>query len=652
MPTFFLDFLNGNDANDGSDWANAWKTITSGATAARIAPGDTIKCAKSDDPVSLGVTGNVTKDSGTITLSAAVTKTIDQCETAWTASANVTSTRQSASGIYKQEGSYFANHVVAAGFSTGKIAYYPLGSTEDFSAYTAITLLFYVYAATAAGVLKICLCSDATGDTIVDEFTIPEHLSASTSWRPLRIAKDGGGSLGSSIQSIALYAISDPGAITIRTDNIEATNAFHHGCIIGRNTGDGTKEDLWYTVRSIVGTTLTIGNCYGSGRDGEWLGATNAARALSYINPTEVNSVTTFNTLQDSGTVGNPITFSGGWNTSSGLQDGMTVISVPYWGITNVYGINGTSKNFITVENFGFVRFTQALYANSCQNFQATNIIASGTQGFYSTAGILTTLETIRLTCLITGSIPINISTASYSWIRIKDAILCGVTGYAGLAVSSNTNTVFLEDFYIAYAARGIDGNNDIFGNNIEFDGCGFCFDQSYNPRYRFKTVETNGCTLLDTSINPAGVIYNPVISIDGLDGNAATKISYYRYGTTEADTADAQDGTCVKISPDSSKGNDAVLCHEVPIGNLAFPASTLVTVTLNIKKSADYDGNTPVIHILDNGKVVATTTCTGISTSYQEFTIQYTSSVNEVLHLTISCDGSAGSIFVDEVTW
>lgn len=54
MLTYYLDYINGNDANDGSNWANAWKTMTLGATAARIAPGDTIRIAKSSDPTSIG----------------------------------------------------------------------------------------------------------------------------------------------------------------------------------------------------------------------------------------------------------------------------------------------------------------------------------------------------------------------------------------------------------------------------------------------------------------------------------------------------------------------------------------------------------------------------------------------------------------------
>jgi hypothetical protein len=57
MATFFLDFENGNDANDGTTFANRWKTITNGATAARTAPGDTIRIMGSPAPTSLGQNG-------------------------------------------------------------------------------------------------------------------------------------------------------------------------------------------------------------------------------------------------------------------------------------------------------------------------------------------------------------------------------------------------------------------------------------------------------------------------------------------------------------------------------------------------------------------------------------------------------------------
>lgn len=57
MTTFYLDYEGGSDAADGTTFANRWKTITSGATAARIAPGDTIRVMASPDQTSLGITG-------------------------------------------------------------------------------------------------------------------------------------------------------------------------------------------------------------------------------------------------------------------------------------------------------------------------------------------------------------------------------------------------------------------------------------------------------------------------------------------------------------------------------------------------------------------------------------------------------------------
>lgn len=47
----------------GQSWADAWKTITDGATAARIQPGDTVRIAKSGDPVSTGVTSTWVKNT-------------------------------------------------------------------------------------------------------------------------------------------------------------------------------------------------------------------------------------------------------------------------------------------------------------------------------------------------------------------------------------------------------------------------------------------------------------------------------------------------------------------------------------------------------------------------------------------------------------
>ena len=212
MTIYYIDPGNGNDANDGTSWAAAWKTIKTGATAARIAPGDVIRIAKSPDPVGIG-SATWTNLSKTVTLATALTANIDLCNAAWTASANVTASLPS---TYRKEGTNNVQLLVASAFTTGKIGYRNLGTTLDLSGYTRVSLRYRQSVVLAANMIKLCLCSDASGDVIVDEFIIPAIESAQiNAFIPLTLAK--GAALGSAIQSVALYALSDPGTPTIQT---------------------------------------------------------------------------------------------------------------------------------------------------------------------------------------------------------------------------------------------------------------------------------------------------------------------------------------------------------------------------------------------------------------------------------------------------
>ncbi len=57
MATFYLDPENGNDANDGTTFANRWKTLTTGATGPRTAPGDIIRVIAASGAVNTGISG-------------------------------------------------------------------------------------------------------------------------------------------------------------------------------------------------------------------------------------------------------------------------------------------------------------------------------------------------------------------------------------------------------------------------------------------------------------------------------------------------------------------------------------------------------------------------------------------------------------------
>lgn len=216
----------------GSSKTDAWLTFATGVTAARHQPGDTIRIIASPEPTLVG-NATWTSNSKTVTLAGAVTATIDNCETAWTASANVTSTADTAEF---KENTKSAKHVIAAGFTTGKAAYFATG-TLNLSGYQQVSFWLRLTAALAASTLSLRLCSDTAGVTTVNTIAIPS-CAAINGWVPVTV--DTGGALGASIQSIALYADLDPGTQTVWLDNIIACkasssdDALTHNSLIGK----------------------------------------------------------------------------------------------------------------------------------------------------------------------------------------------------------------------------------------------------------------------------------------------------------------------------------------------------------------------------------------------------------------------------------
>ncbi len=380
MTEFCLDPVNGNDSNDGSTWALAWKTITSGATAARIAPGDTIKVAKSPNPSSIG---NATWNnlSKTVTLAAALTANVELCDAAWTPSANVTASTNTSN--YKT-GTCSSSFAVAAAFTTGKIAYKALGSAVDYSAYQQLSFWFLASTLVAANSLKLCLCSDTTGDTIVDEFVIP--VTDVTSYKYC-FTINKGSALGASIQSVALYANVDPGTVTILLDNIIACKASSSAdalsltSLISKNPAASGGDEGWYPIQSINGTTVTLDNGP----------AINANAGRGYYGTTETAAtykrecfrvLSAACTIQDSGAPGSLIAFQGGYDPATGNQDGETYFDV---GSGRGNGIDFTNRNYVLSNRINMVRAMRGvcLYTASYCEVTAHSMCGNDSAGIY-----------------------------------------------------------------------------------------------------------------------------------------------------------------------------------------------------------------------------------------------------------------------------
>lgn len=388
MTTYFLDFENGNDANDGTTFANRWKTFASGATAVRTAPGDTIRIMASPNETSLGVTGIWTQDSKTITLGSALTANVSDCGITWTASANVTANIDNANF---KEGTRSANIVIAGAFTTGLAAYTATG-TVDFSAYKQVSFWVQANVAVAASTLSLRLCSDAAGVTTVNTIAIPALPNTFGQW--VNVTVDTGSALGASIGSVALYCDLDPGAVTILLDNIlackDATSADsltltsligkahnvswlpsttyavgdvrrptqpnrngYRYRVTAQTSASGSSEptwpqeingaaftdggvtwvcdnieETWYGIQSIDGTTVKLDNATGTlGNAGRgYSGATETVTTYKRtpIVKMGVNGGVT-NVQQEIGTYPSYMTYSGGWNrTDMSTQTGET----------------------------------------------------------------------------------------------------------------------------------------------------------------------------------------------------------------------------------------------------------------------------------------------------------------------------------------
>lgn len=326
--------------------------------------------------------------------------------TAWTASTNVTTSLYSNYSDYAStkptmQGGYSDQIVIGSNFTTGKAAYYTLPSTLDLSGYQQLSFHIHQYSGTKvlAGNYSLKLCSDTTGDTAVNTFTIPQPggTSGSTSdpWSPITV--DLGTNLGSSIQSIALYVDSDSGAQSMRICNIIACKAKSSAdsltlrSLVSRNSTTVDDQKLWYSIEAIEGDgdIVVVGpmgrvnysktSLYAA-LHSAWFGDTGGTYTFykreCFDTSVDNNATSTSTQVQSIGSGGSSsakITISGGWDTSDSMstRNGLTF----YDGIcaADGYGLYSGSLDYLTVENIGCVRYYRNFYFQSSDYLSIKN---------------------------------------------------------------------------------------------------------------------------------------------------------------------------------------------------------------------------------------------------------------------------------------
>lgn len=373
MTVYYLDPEGGNDASDGLSYATRKQSISS--VSALAAAGDTVRMIASPDASSLGA-ASWTDGSTTITIATAHNATIDLCETAWTAATNVTATTTTT----RKQGSNACQLAIASAFTTGKLAYKTLASMIDLSAYQQVALWVRSSTTTAATSLTLNLCSDTTGDVVVNALPLGNDIAQNFVANQFQcFVLNNGAALGSNIASISLSATVDPGTPTLILDDIVAclaptdANCLTMRHLIGKNT---SGEPEWYSIGSIDNGTVMLGGAANTNLSSQpprnYKGTSESVTTYAR-RPLYSGALTTANRTWNSandGTAASHILLSGGWNrTDMSTQTGETWVS----GAHNApYFASLTGCQYIDMEKLGIAHFA------------TTTINATGTVGGFN----------------------------------------------------------------------------------------------------------------------------------------------------------------------------------------------------------------------------------------------------------------------------
>lgn len=643
MATFYLDFEGGNDSNDGTTFANRWKTITSGATAARTAPGDVIRIMKSPDPVSLGVNGTFTKQSPTITLASAVTANISLCQAAWTASANVTTTTSST----RKEGTLSTSIAPAAAFTTGLLAYEATG-TLDLSAYQNVTFWIRTSSAVSANVLRLDLCSDAAGATPVHSITIDTAFSSGI-WKP--VTWKNGSALSSSIQSVALTALSDPGTPTILIDNILATNDLHFNSLIG--TSSSATNQVWYPIRSINGTTVTIG--HEQNQDATitargWHDTTTTTTA--YVRDTI--RLTSSQTINESGNVSARITYSGGWDrTAMSTQDGLTIVQGDRNLFTQTIIPNGNQQ--LTFERLGGLWGGSFVGNPSVSSVKNISIYGNNTTSAFSTGTYCTDLYYISNNAPLNGAMTaIGLYAHSNNGNGYQSSTHAKIiNGYAhnnlnnGFALASSDSINLTANDNANYGVTAPSNITKIDGLTTSGNGAG---SVSVTGKLLLHNATLNEATKIVTPADPGIFAY-------------VSRFSTYKALIHSNNAIVVQDSTAqlhgaasISWKHDPTQAHTTDIPVDQPLQPFAVAASSLVTFKIWVyRTSTNVEGRVRLRGYVTPGvDADVTATITAAINTWQELTVTCTPSAAGVVQIDLesySVNGSTGTVYFGDAT-
>lgn len=682
MTIRYVDFENGSDAAAGTSFATRKKTISSATSGA--SGGDIIRIMESLSPTSLGVLADWTNQSDIVNLHSAVNATVTNCESAWAASTNVTASTSST----RRQGNLSASLAIASGFTTGKVGYFGIAST-DYSSYQQICFWIQPNASVAANTFRMNLCSDTIGDVPVDSFDIDFAMSSSV-WYPVVINK--GAALGSAIQSVALYALTDPGTVTVLLDNIFVATASSDADSLTLNSliGKNTAGETFWAIKSISGVTVTLDNSPGSGSTMRGYYGTSET-VITYKRETVKNAITsgTIQSASTSGSLGSPITLSGGWSsvdmatqTGETWMDGRTgqgtgfSISGNYYAFeklscvrcSTAFSLTGTGHSGAILAannntNVGIslsssdCNFTEigAAVANTSglQNFAAGRQIINNIYNLHSnTANGMSFSSALNLAVsgVINASNNANIGISYTSGSAQIGTINTHRNGATGLSITNSGLTFIQEVNSNNNTTNGVDfsGNTSpvtIYQLNTSGNGTrsvNFTAPNNWVENYIIRSNMQEGTTITVPAANPNDCRIYSQNESNTLNNNRIL----FSGGRIEVDTGDppVMSGLDYKVYITSSI-RTANYPVRFSVGKVAVDAGTQVTISADIKKS--HSTNITAFLVLPGGQlqgVLNDVSVEATTTSYATYSINFTPTEKGVAEFFLVVYSTTGS--------
>lgn len=623
--------------------------------------GDTVKFAKSPDPVSIDEEATWTHASATVTLSAALTKTLHGCNNAgWTARASITRSYSTTTGL--KEGSHCLTLVPDSGFLTGQMAWAATTDTGDMTAYDCISFWAYTNIDTTVNMLRIDLfeANDGTG-VPVNSFTIPYILYAHN-YYCITLKPDAGGALGSNINSIAVNALLDPGTRTLRFDNFLAcnSNVLTLNSLIGID-GSPVPDDCYYPIRSIIGAAIILD--VGPGYNGAsvapttWSGTTDTYETFAINNmivqPTQASvldgTISAYSQNHD-GTGIAPITYLFGCNTTDGTQDGCS-----WFDGVNSLGrcpVDFNGDYYLSISNVGVTRFGRLNAVSG--NMKITNFYSAGcTIGINTNSGLIYA-ENIFISH--TYTYPFQISGPGI----FKHGKIVGCYDADTTVLQDNINPLVIMpakflDFEFRHNAGELLASNTTAQSNVEFYSC---------------TFESNGASLFAGATWSTGVYKFDNCTFDsfsmpgtfGVDAYTGGLIStnhnqdtddhrmYYRDGIilSEKTTRHTASGISWKMSPTATAS--AIFPLTLLVGQVAVSALTSITASVQVYRSGTTVVSKLTCEAFQCGLTTKVEDSAASSGEWEELSINVVPTQKGVLEFYVEVYGSASQyVYVDD---